>query len=92
MEQLAAGRSRQTPATAFDVQEKTKSTWVENVILVHALDLGHGAQDGVERADAQRVMVGNRQPVVARGIRFQNHMAALLIDPVVTVMFAEQLD
>ena len=90
MEQLAAGRSRQTPATAFDVQEKTKSTWVENVILVHALDLGHGAQDGVERADAQRVMVGNRQPVVARGI--QNHMAALLIDPVVTVMFAEQLD
>jgi hypothetical protein len=41
---------------------------------------------------AQGVMVGNRQPVVARGIRFQNHMAALLIDPVVTVMFAEQLD
>jgi hypothetical protein len=38
------------------------------------------------------MVVGNRQPVVTRGIRFQNYVAALLIDPAVAVMFAEQLD
>ena len=67
-------------------------TRIEDVILFHAFDFSHGTQNGVEGADAQRIVVGNRQPVVSRGIRFQNHMAALLIDAAVTVMFAEQLD
>lgn len=66
--------------------------WIENVFLFHAFDYCHSAQNGVERAEAQWVVVGNRQPVVTRGIRFQNHMTALLINPAVAVLFAEQLD
>ena len=59
---------------------------------MYAFDVSHGTKDGVECANTQRVVVRNRQPVMTRGIRFQNHVAAFLIDPAVAVMFAEQLD
>ena len=65
---------------------------IEDVFPFQAFNFGHSPQGGVESTDAQRVVVGNRQPVMTRGIRFQNHMAAFLIDPAVAVMFAEQLD
>ena len=67
-------------------------TRIEDVFLLYAFDVGHGTKNGVECANAQRIVVGNRQPVVTRGIRFQNHMAAFLVDPAVALMFAEQLD
>ena len=59
---------------------------------MHAFDVGHGTKDGVECANAQRIVVGNSQSVVTRQISFQNHVAAFLIDAAVTVMFAEELD
>ena len=43
-------------------------------------------------ADAQRIVIRNRQPMRARGIRLKNHMAALLIHAMITIMFAEQFD
>ena len=49
-------------------------TRVKNVAFLHTFDLRYGAQDGVERADAQRVVVWNGQTVVTWGIRFQNHI------------------
>ena len=65
---------------------------IKNVFLFHTFDFCHGAQNGVERAEAQWAVVGNRQPVVTRGIRLQNFVAALLVNPAVAVMFAKQLD
>jgi len=65
---------------------------IEDIFLFQAFDFGHGPQNGAEGANAQRIVVGNRQPVVTRGIRFQNYVAALLIDPTVAAMFAEQFD
>lgn len=65
---------------------------IQNIFLRQTLDLGHGAQDGVKRADAQRIVVGDSQPMVARGIGLQDDMAAFLIDPPIAVMLAEELD
>src|SRR5712675_812213 len=65
---------------------------IQDVFLLQALNRGHGPQDGIERADSQWIVIRNRQPVMARGIRLENYMAALLIDAAIAVMFAEQLD
>ncbi len=65
---------------------------IEDVFFFHAFDLGCGAQNSIERADAKRIVVGNGQPMRTRGICFQNHVAAFLIDPAIAVMLAEQLD
>jgi hypothetical protein len=53
---------------------------------LYAFEVGHGTKDGVECANVKRVVVRNRQPVMTRGIRFQNHVAAFLIDPALTVI------
>ena len=52
----------------------------EDVFAGDALGGGDLAQDGVEGADAQRLVVGNRQPVMARRLGLQNDMAADLVD------------
>jgi len=58
-------------------------------MVCHPLDLRDRPQNGVECADAERIMVGNRQPMMPRTVSFKNHVAALLIDPAIAVMFAE---
>jgi hypothetical protein len=65
------------------------STGIQNIIFSDALDLGHGAENGIERADAQWTVIRHGQPVMTRSIGFQNDVAALLIDPAITVMFTE---
>jgi hypothetical protein len=36
---------------------------------------GHWAQDGAESADAQRIVVWNREAVMLRGLRLQDNVA-----------------
>src|SRR5579859_5456654 len=66
--------------------------WIENVFLPHAFDFGHGAENGIQCADTQRAMIGNGQAMVTRGVCFQNHVAAFLMNPAVAMIFAEQFN
>ena len=52
----------------------------EKILARDALRGGHLAQDGVKSADAQRLVVRNREAVMLRGLRLQDDVATDLVD------------
>src|ERR1700730_2495129 len=52
----------------------------ENILARDALRGGHLAEDGIKSADAQRLVVRNREAVMLRGLRLQDDVATDLVD------------
>jgi hypothetical protein len=53
---------------------------------------GYGSENGVERANAERFVVRNRQPLMTWGIGLQNDVAAFLVQNLIIPIAAERFN
>jgi hypothetical protein len=65
---------------------------VEQLLAFHAFVGTHRADDAIERADTQRIMIGHREPLMRRRVGLQNDVAAFLVHDAVTPIAAEGFD
>jgi len=62
---------------------------VQDGLTVDAFVRSHRPRDSVERADSRRLVVRNREPLMAWHLSLQNHMVVLLMHPPICPIAAE---
>lgn len=52
---------------------------IDQSLAIHTLVDGYRSKDAIERANAQRVVIGHRQPLMAWHLSLQDDVATLLV-------------
>jgi hypothetical protein len=75
-----------------EISQVTNSRGVQDLFFGDPFDLRDRPEDGIESAESKRMVVRDGQTVRAWKAGFQDDMTTLLIDDLVSMMFAEELD